>query len=84
MTTACSTYYRHSDIATSGAVTHRYYVRDYLGSTRAVFDLYGNLEQTNVYNVTGIPSSRHLGKAILSKLNLLLRSFFSTVGCRLR
>ena len=38
MTTACSTYYRHSDIATSGALTHRYYVRDYLGSTRAVVD----------------------------------------------
>ena len=38
MTTTCSTYYRHSDIATSGAATHRYYVRDYLGSTRAVFD----------------------------------------------
>jgi hypothetical protein len=49
MTTACSTYYRHSDIATSGAATHRYYVRDYLGSTRAVVDLYGNLEQTNEY-----------------------------------
>ena len=81
MTTTCNTYYHHTDFnATSGAATHRYYVRDYLGSTRAVVDLYGNLEQTNVYNVTGIPSSRHLGIAILSKLNLLLRSFFSTVG----
>ena len=69
---------------TSGAATQRYYVQDYLGSTRAVVDLYGNLEQTNVYNLTGIPSSRHLGKAILSKLNLLLRSFFSTVALRLR
>lgn len=38
MTTTCATYYRDSDIATSGAVTHRYYVRDYLGSTRAVID----------------------------------------------
>ena len=67
MTTACTTYYRHSDIATSGAATHRYYVQDYLGSVRAVFDLYGNLEQTNDYNVTGIPSSRHLGNADLHK-----------------
>ena len=67
MTPACSTYYRHSDIATSGALTHRYYVRDYLGSVRAVFDLYGNLEQTTDYNVTGIPSSRHLGNADVHK-----------------
>ena len=28
----------HTDIASSGALTHRYYVRDYLGSTRAVID----------------------------------------------
>ena len=54
MTTACSTYYQYFDTSTSGALTHRYYVRDYLGSTRAVVDLYGNLEQTNDYNVTGI------------------------------
>ena len=68
MTATCTTYYRHTDLnATSGAVTHRYYVRDYLGSVRAVFDLYGNLEQTNDYNVTGIPSSRHLGNADVHK-----------------
>ena len=68
MTTTCNTYYHHTDlIATSGAATHRYYVQDYLGSTQAVFDLYGNLEQTNDYNVTGIPSSRHLGNADVHK-----------------
>ena len=50
MTVTCTTYYRHTDLNTSnGALTHRYYVRDYLGSVRAVFDLYGNLEQTNDY-----------------------------------
>ena len=48
-------------------MTHRYYVRDYLGSVRAVFDLYGNLELTNDYNVTGIPSSRHLGNSDVHK-----------------
>ena len=68
MTVTCTTYYRHTDLNTSnGALTHRYYVRDYLGSTRAVIDLYGNLEQTNDYNVTGIPSSRHLGNADVHK-----------------
>ena len=68
MTVTCTTYYRHTDLnATSGALTHRYYLRDYLGSVRAVFDLYGNLEQTNDYNVTGIPSSRHLGNADVHK-----------------
>lgn len=68
MTATSYSYYPCSDIAISnGAVTHRYYVRDYLGSVRAVFDLYGNLEQTNDYNVTGIPSSRHLGNADVHK-----------------
>ena len=68
MTVTCTTYYHHTDLnTTSGALTHRYYVRDYLGSVRAVFDLYGNLEQTNDYNVTGIPSSRHLGNADVHK-----------------
>lgn len=39
MTTTCNTYYHHTDLnATTGAVTHRYYVRDYLGSIRAVVD----------------------------------------------
>jgi len=45
------------------SVSYHFFERDYLGSVRAVFDLYGNLEQTNDYNVTGIPSSRHLGNA---------------------
>ena len=60
----CTKHQHNTDLnSTSGALTHRYYERDYLGSVRAVFDLYGNLEQTNDYNVTGIPSSRHLGNA---------------------
>ena len=75
MTTACSTYYNNHGqpdkiyneegyIALHGdSVSYHFFERDYLGSVRAVFDLYGNLEQTNDYNVTGIPSSRHLGNA---------------------
>ena len=55
MTPACSTYYRHSDIATSGALTHRYYVRDYLGSTRAVIDEEGNVLQSTAYYPSGVP-----------------------------
>lgn len=39
MTATSYSYYPCSDIAISnGALTHRYYVRDYLGSTRAVID----------------------------------------------
>ena len=49
MTTICSSYYQYFGTTTSRALTHRYYVRDYLGSVREVFDLYGNLEQTNDY-----------------------------------
>ena len=49
------------------SVSYHFFERDYLGSVRAVFDLYGNLEQTNDYNVTGIPSSRHLGNADVHK-----------------
>ena len=49
------------------SVSYHFFECDYLGSVRAVFDLYGNLEQTNDYNVTGIPSSRHLGNADLHK-----------------
>ena len=79
MTTTCSTYYNHHGqpdkiyneegyIALHGdSVSYHFFERDYLGSVRAVFDLYGNLEQTNDYNVTGIPSSRHLGNADVHK-----------------
>ena len=61
MTTACSTYYNHHGqpdkiyneegyIALHGdSVSYHFFERDYLGSVRAVFDLYGNLEQTNDY-----------------------------------
>ena len=49
------------------SVSYHFFERDYLGSVRAVFDLYGNLEQTNDYNVTGIPSSRHLGNSDVHK-----------------
>ena len=66
MITPRSTYYNYT-YRSDGVKMHRYYVRDYLGSVRAVFDLYGNLEQTNDYNVTGIPSSRHLGNADVHK-----------------
>ena len=55
MTTACSTYYQHFNITTSGAVTHRYYVRDYLGSTRAVIDESGNVLQSTAYYPSGVP-----------------------------
>ena len=56
MTTTCSTYFHHTDLnATSGALTHRYYVRDYLGSTRAVIDEDGNVLQSTAYYPSGVP-----------------------------
>ena len=56
MTATCTTYYRHTDLnATSGALTHRYYVRDYLGSTRAVIDEEGNVLQSTAYYPSGVP-----------------------------
>ena len=54
MTVTCTTYYRHTDLNTSnGALTHRYYVRDYLGSTRAVIDESGNVLQSTAYYPLG-------------------------------
>ena len=56
MTATCTTYYQHTDMnATSGALTHRYYVRDYLGSTRAVIDEEGNVLQSTAYYPSGVP-----------------------------
>ena len=56
MTATCTTYYRHTDLnATSGAVMHRYYVRDFLGSTRAVIDEDGNVLQSTAYYPSGVP-----------------------------
>ena len=56
MTATCTTYYHHTDLnATSGALTHRYYVRDYLGSTRAVVDESGNVLQSTAYYPSGVP-----------------------------
>ena len=56
MTAVCTTYYQHTDLnATSGALTHRYYVRDYLGSTRAVIDEEGNVLQSTAYYPSGVP-----------------------------
>ncbi|MBR3830303.1 MAG: hypothetical protein IKJ52_03520 [Muribaculaceae bacterium] len=56
MITTCTTYYRHTDLNTSnGALTHRYYVRDYLGSTRAVIDEEGNVLQSTAYYPSGVP-----------------------------
>ena len=49
------------------SVSYHFFERDYLGSVRAVFDLYGNLEQATDYNVTGIPSGRHIGNADVHK-----------------
>ncbi len=36
-------------------MTHRYYVRDYLGSTRAVVDEDGNVLQSTAYYPSGVP-----------------------------
>ncbi len=56
MTATCTTYYHHTDLnTTSGALTHRYYVRDYLGSTRAVIDESGNVLQSTAYYPSGVP-----------------------------
>lgn len=56
MTATCTTYYHHTDLnATSGALTHRYYVCDYLGSTRAVIDEDGNVLQSTAYYPSGVP-----------------------------
>lgn len=56
MTTTCTTHYRHTDLnATSGALTHRYYVRDYFGSVRAVIDESGKVLQSNAYYPSGVP-----------------------------
>lgn len=46
----------HTDLnATSGALTHRYYACDYLGSTRAVIDEGGNVLQSTAYYPSGVP-----------------------------
>ena len=59
MTTTCTTYYHHTDLNTSnGAVTHQYYVRDYLGSTRAVIDEGGNVLQSTAYYPSGVPGRK--------------------------
>ena len=55
MTATSYSYYPCSDIATSGALTHRYYVRDYLGSVRAVIDEDGNVLQSTAYYPSGVP-----------------------------
>ena len=59
MITTCSTYYNYYGrpirFITSGALTHRYYVRDYLGSTRAVIDESGNVLQSTAYYPSGVP-----------------------------
>ena len=46
----------HTDLNTStGALTHRYYVRDYLGSVCAVIDEDGNVLQSTAYYPSGVP-----------------------------
>ena len=55
MTTICSSYYQYFGTTTSRALTHRYYVRDYLGSTRAEVDEDGNVLQSTAYFPSGVP-----------------------------
>ena len=55
MTTTCLTYYQHFDIDATGALTHRYYVRDYPGSVCAVIDEEGNVLQSTAYYPSGVP-----------------------------
>ena len=49
--------------------THYYYVRDYLGSTRAVVDTAGMLLQTMNYYPSGIPFSRMEQEPITDRLH---------------
>ena len=49
--------------------THYYYVRDYLGSTRAVVDTAGLLLQTMNYYPSGVPFSRMEQEAITDRLH---------------
>ena len=52
----CTKHQHNTDLnSTSGALTHRYYVRDYLGSTRAVVDEDGNVLQSTAYDPSGVP-----------------------------
>ena len=52
----CTKHQHNTDLnSTSGALTHRYYVRDYLGSTRAVIDESGNVLQSTAYYPSGVP-----------------------------
>ena len=71
MTATCTTYYNHTDLnATSGALTHRYYVRDYLGSTRAVVDDDGNVLQSTAYYPSGVPLTHNSFTPHTIKLNM--------------
>jgi len=45
----------HTDIASSGTVTNRFYLRDYLGSTAAVIDENGDVLQSTAYFPSGLP-----------------------------
>ena len=52
----CTKHQHNTDLnSTSGALTHRYYVQDYLGSTRAVVDEDGNVLQSTAYYPSGVP-----------------------------
>ena len=71
MTATCTTYYHHTDLnATSGALTHRYYVRDDLGSTRAVVDEDGNVLQSTAYYPSGVPLTHNSFTPQTIKLNM--------------
>ena len=61
----------HTDLNTSnGALTHRYYVRDYLGSTRAVIDESGNVLQSTAYYPSGVPLTPNSLTPQTIKLNM--------------
>ena len=59
----------HSDIDAMGAVSHRYYIRDYLGSTRVVLDGAGQMLQTTGYYPSGLPYAITSGEAETDRLH---------------
>ncbi|MBQ9077161.1 MAG: hypothetical protein IJY31_04895 [Muribaculaceae bacterium] len=60
----------HSDITVSdGAVSHRYYIRDRLGSTRTVLDETGQVLQSIGYYPSGLPYALGAGTAETDRLH---------------
>ena len=69
MTTPRSTYYNYT-YRSDGVKMHRYYVRDYLGSTRAVIDEEGNVLQSTAYYPSGVPLTPNSLTPQTIKLNM--------------